>query len=155
MENTCQKNNNTHRNKDKKLNTNLASSISFYHWKVSLLFFFIPIKIQQHTHINKNKKLNTNLVSSIFFYHQKVSLLFFFIPIKIRWKHVLFETIQSHWRLISFKGLFLTFGNLTVIKYKKSLWWQIVNPRNMKSFLKKVVCFFNTGNGQYVCNNMV
>ena len=71
-----------------------------------------------NTHRNKNKKLNTNLVSSIFFYHQKVSLLFFFIPIKIRWKHVLFETIQSHWRLISLKGLFLTFGNLTVIKYK-------------------------------------
>ena len=81
MENTSHKNNNTHWNKDKKLNT-------------------------------------TNLVPPIFFYRQKVSLLFFFIPIKIRWKHVFFETMQSHWRLISSKRLFLTFGNLIVIKYK-------------------------------------
>ena len=81
MENTSQKNNNTHRNKNKKLNT-------------------------------------TNLVSSIDFYHRKISLLFFFIPIKIRWKHVFLETMQSHWRLISSKRSFLTFGNLTVIKCK-------------------------------------
>ena len=57
---------------------------------------------------------------SVFFYERsrKVSLLFFFIPIKIRWKHVFFETMQSQWRFISSKRLFLTFGNLTVIKYK-------------------------------------
>ena len=47
IENTSQKNNSTHRNKNKKLNTtNLVSSIFFYHRKVSLLLFFTPIKIR-------------------------------------------------------------------------------------------------------------
>ena len=38
---------------------------------------------------------------------------------------------------------------------QKSLWKQIVNARNMKTFLKKVVCLFNTGNGKYDCNNII
>ena len=68
---------------------------------------------------NKNENLSTtNLVSSIYVYHWKIYLLFFFVPIKICWKHVFFETMQSHCRFISSKRLFLTFGNLTVIKCK-------------------------------------
>ena len=84
-----------------------------------------PLKLKNTRHKsnitrrNKDKKLNTIcLVSSIFFYHRKVSLISLFILIKIRWKHVFFETIQSHWRLMTTKRLFLIFRNLTVIKYQ-------------------------------------
>ena len=47
-----------------------------------------------------------------------MSLLFFSVPMKICWKQVQFETIESHWGFISSRRLFLTFGNLNVIKYK-------------------------------------
>ena len=51
--------------------------------------------------------MNTvKLLSPIFFCHSKVSLLFF-NPIKIPWKHVVFETMRLHWRLISLKRLFM------------------------------------------------
>ena len=76
-------------------------------------------KKKKHPQKQKEKDLNTsNLVSSILFYHWKFSLLFFFIPIKIHWKHVIFKTIESHWRFISSKRLFLTFCSLTVTKYQ-------------------------------------
>ena len=76
-------------------------------------------KKNNNTHKNKNKNLNTTkLECSIFFYHLKISLLFFFVSIKIRWKHVFFETMQSQWQFISSKRRFVTFGSLTVIKYK-------------------------------------
>ena len=73
----------------------------------------------KNAHRSKNENLNTtNLVSSMFFYHRKIYLLFFSVPTKICWKHVLFETMQYHWGFISWRRLFLTFGNLTVIEYK-------------------------------------
>ena len=59
------------------------------------------------------------LVSSTFSYSRKNYLLFFSVPMKICWKHVFFETMQSHSGFICSRRLFLTFGNLTVIKYKK------------------------------------
>ena len=34
---------------------------------------------------------------------------------KICWKHVIFQTMQSHWEFISSRRLFLTFDNSTVI----------------------------------------
>ena len=58
------------------------------------------------------------IVSSIFSYNRKISLLFFFLfPWKCFESTCFFETMQSHSGFISSRRLFLTFGNLTVIKY--------------------------------------
>ena len=90
-----------------------------------------------YTHMNKKKNLHTtNLVPSIFFYRRKISLLFFSAPMKIFLKHVFFETMQSPSGFNSPRRLFLTFGNLTVIKYKSSS-----KRKKFNFFLKKQFFF--------------
>ena len=66
-ENTSKKNNNTHRNKDKKLNTaNLVFSIFFYHRKNSLLLYTVA-----HENLLKAIVLNNAIPLEIHI-HEKI-----------------------------------------------------------------------------------
>ena len=82
----------------------------------------------------RKKNLNTTYIKSSYRFTILHIPLFLFslLPI-IHWKHVFLETMQSHWRFIYYRKLFLTFGNLTLISVKtRTLWKQLLNTQNRK-----------------------
>ena len=67
------------------------------------------------TTIHPEKKLKHYLHQVFISFYVKISLFHFSLLPMIHWKHVLLETMQSHWQFIYYRKLLLSFGNLTLI----------------------------------------
>ena len=76
---------------------------------------------------------------------RKTTTLFSLFPM-IHWKHLLLETMQSHWGFIYNRKLFLNIYIYVIWLWfqqiQESLWKQIKNAWNRKTALKKIIIYY-------------